>query len=100
MKYKKFIKQYFAPKPQYSQSQVALAIVAGLAAGAIISILFAPDKGTKTREKIVGGAKNLGYGFQDKYNLLREKVFGVEAIEKDIAKQKAKVLKNKSIKEA
>ena len=61
-----------------------MALVGGLAAGAIISILLAPDSGEATREKIAGGARNLRYGFQDKYKLLKEKVFGVEAIEEDI----------------
>jgi gas vesicle protein len=83
MKYRKLIGKYLAHRSN-NNVQVALALVAGLAAGAVISILFAPDSGAGTRGKIAGGAKNLRYGFQDKYNLLKEKVFGVEAIEEDI----------------
>lgn len=83
MKYRKLIGKYVAHKST-NNAQVALALVAGLAAGAIVSILFAPDSGSGTRGKIASGAKNLRYGFQDKYNLLKEKVFGVEAIENDI----------------
>lgn len=83
MKYRKLIGKYLKHETDNS-AKIALALVAGLAAGAVISILFAPDSGAGTRGKIVGGAKNLRYGFQDKYNLLKEKVFGVEAIEEDI----------------
>jgi gas vesicle protein len=83
MKYRKLIGKYLTHRSN-NNAQIALALVAGLAAGAVISILFAPDSGAGTRGKIVGGAKNLRYGFQDKYNLLKEKVFGVEAIEENI----------------
>ncbi|MBB4110506.1 MULTISPECIES: YtxH domain-containing protein [Pedobacter] len=83
MKYRKLIGKYLKHKPDNS-AKIALALVAGLAAGAVISILFAPDSGAGTRGKIAGGARNLRYGFQDKYNLLKEKIFGVEAIEEDI----------------
>jgi len=86
MKYRKLIGKFLAHKSSNNNAQIALGLVAGLAAGAIISILFAPDSGAGTRGKIAGGARNLKYGFQDKYNLLKEKVFGVEAIEEDIVK--------------
>ena len=83
MKYRKLIGKFLVDKSN-NNAQIALALVAGLAAGAVISVLFAPDSGSGTRGKIASGAKNLRYGFQDKYNLLKEKVFGVEAIEDDI----------------
>jgi len=94
MKYRKLVGKYLTHKSN-NNAQVALALVAGLAAGAIISILFAPDSGAGTRGKIAGGAKNLRYGFQDKYNLLKEKVFGVEAIEEDIVEHEVPHFKHR-----
>jgi len=99
MKYRKLIGKYLAHKSN-NNAQVALAVVAGLAAGAVISVLFAPDSGAGTRGKIASGAKNLRYGFQDKYNLLKEKVFGVEAIENDIVEQEVPHFKHKVAKKA
>jgi len=36
-----------------SRGKIILGILAGTAAGALIGILFAPDKGTETRKKII-----------------------------------------------
>jgi gas vesicle protein len=36
-----------------SRGKIILGALAGVAAGALIGILFAPDKGTETRKKIV-----------------------------------------------
>ncbi len=99
MKYKKLIGKYVANESG-KNAKVAIALVAGLAAGAIISILFAPDSGSGTRDKIADGAKSLRYGFEDKYNLLKEKVFGVEAIEDDIVEQEIPHFKHKVVKKA
>ncbi len=42
-----------------TSGKVVLGLLAGLAAGAALGILFAPDKGTNTRKKIKGGAKDV-----------------------------------------
>ncbi|MES2267891.1 MAG: YtxH domain-containing protein [Bacteroidota bacterium] len=41
-------------------TKVVVALLAGLAAGAALGILFAPEKGTETRDKLSESLANLG----------------------------------------
>jgi len=74
-------------------SKVVVALLAGLAAGAALGILFAPDKGTETRDKLTDSLKKLGdsiretaaneidglVGFKDKVvNNIKSKIKSVD----------------------
>lgn len=45
-----------------------LGLLAGVAAGALVGILFAPDKGSVTRDKMSKKVKNYGDGLKEKFN--------------------------------
>ena len=51
-----------------STGKVALGVVAGLAAGAVIGILFAPEKGEVTRQRIAEKGKGSLEGLKGRYN--------------------------------
>lgn len=57
------------------RGKIILGVLAGVAAGSLIGILFAPDKGTETRKKIV----HKGDEYVDN---LKEKVNGILRNEK------------------
>jgi gas vesicle protein len=47
-------------------TKVIAALLAGLAAGAALGILFAPDRGSETRDKLNDALKNLGDAIKDR----------------------------------
>lgn len=47
-------------------TKVVAALLAGLAAGAALGILFAPSKGSETREKINDSLKDLGEALKER----------------------------------
>ena len=57
---------------------VALALLAGIAIGAGIGVLMAPEKGSKTRKKIKGGYCDATGELKSKYKDLKNKVSKVD----------------------
>ena len=51
-----------------SSGKVLLGLLAGVATGALLGILFAPEKGSVTRKKMSKKAKDYGDGLKEKFN--------------------------------
>lgn len=51
-----------------SSGKVLLGVLAGVAAGALLGVLFAPDKGWNTRKKISKKADEYMDGLRDKFD--------------------------------
>ena len=51
-----------------SKGNVAVGLLAGLAAGTVLGILFAPEKGSDTRKKIASKGKDSLEDLKAKYN--------------------------------
>jgi gas vesicle protein len=54
--------------------KIIAAVLAGAAVGAIAGILFAPDKGSATREKIKEAGEDLKNSFKEKINSFVDEV--------------------------
>ncbi len=51
-----------------SSGKIVLGALAGLAAGAVLGILFAPEKGSRTRKKISNMGQDYAADITDKFN--------------------------------
>ena len=56
--------------------KTALGIVLGIGVGALLGVLFAPDKGSNTRKKIKDKGQGLADDFKGKFNGIYEDVSG------------------------
>ena len=55
-------------------SNVLLGVIAGAAAGALLGILFAPEKGSKTRRRILDKSKDYADELKEKFDDLLDNV--------------------------
>ena len=53
-----------------SRGKIILGVLAGLTAGAVLGILFAPEKGSETRRKIVHKGEDYVDGLKERINSL------------------------------
>ncbi|MCC7232901.1 MAG: YtxH domain-containing protein [Bacteroidia bacterium] len=66
-------------------SKTLLALLGGLAAGAILGILFAPEKGSETRKKISDQAQKLGDKAKAKFRTgMKNQGAGVDRMEEEM----------------
>lgn len=73
-----------------SSGKVVLGVLAGLAAGAILGILFAPDSGVNTRKKIVRKSEEAMDDLKEKFNDFVDHVAEkVEKVKGDAKEEKA-----------
>lgn len=59
-----------------NSGKVILGALAGLAAGALIGVLFAPDKGSDSRHKIVKKGEDYLDSVKNKFNSLLDTISG------------------------
>lgn len=69
-------------------SKMLAAIAAGAAAGAIVGILFAPDKGSETRRKIHDKSGELADRVKSTFRRGKEKMNGLKEEAEDALMQK------------
>lgn len=57
-----------------STGKVLLGVMAGFAAGALVGVLLAPDKGSETRKKLAQLGEDYAGDLTDKFNDLKESI--------------------------
>ena len=74
MKLKKLISDTVSRKAETDASMPIVALLAGLAVGAVIGMLFAPERGADIRGKISDKAGDLASSVKDKVQSVKEKL--------------------------
>jgi gas vesicle protein len=83
-----------------NSGKILLGVLAGVAAGALLGVLFAPDKGSETRKKISKKGEDYADSLREKFNefldTVSEKIDGAGVDVQDFAEKiKAKAEKAK-----
>ena len=55
-----------------TSGKILAAVAAGIAAGAVLGILFAPDKGSETRRKMNEKGKKFAADVKEKFNGIKD----------------------------
>jgi gas vesicle protein len=61
-----------------NSGKILTALVVGAAVGAVLGVLFAPDKGSETRKKINEEGKKMSDAIRNKFNEMKEKMNSVK----------------------
>ena len=59
-------------------TKIAIGVVAGIAVGSILGVLFAPNKGAETRTKIKNAGAKLNENVQDKINKGKQSLYSMK----------------------
>jgi len=57
-----------------ASGKILMGVLAGIAVGALLGVLLAPDKGSVTRKKIIQKGEDVVDSVKDKYHDIRETV--------------------------
>lgn len=87
----KSLKRFQRSRSSNLTAKVLIALVAGAALGAVTSLLLAPDKGNKTREKIADSALKLKNNVQDSVRKQYDNIVGNADKPKENGHQTSKV---------
>ena len=69
-----------------SSGKILLGVLAGVAAGALLGVLFAPDKGWNTRKRISKKADAYVEGLKDKFSEFLETISGkLEEVKEEVS---------------
>ncbi len=71
MNYNRSLSNYFEHKTD--PTKVVVALLAGLAVGAILGVLFAPDSGEEIRSNLADRAKGLANDAKDRFQSVRDR---------------------------
>lgn len=74
-----------------NSGKLLLGLLAGVAAGALLGVLFAPDKGTSTRKKITKKSEDYVDSLKEKFNEFIDTIGEkVDEVKEDVEKVKTK----------
>jgi gas vesicle protein len=72
-----------------SSGKLLLGVLAGVATGALLGILFAPEKGSVTRKKIAKSSEDYADSLKDKFNEFVDNLFKkFEAVAEEVEGEK------------